>query len=416
MRGGTRYLRRSLVRASNTANAVRAFDRFGYASPLSFMAGWLTSELPLHTIAVQAIGTVRAARRGDLRSPAGALGLAIDVASWSQLYGIHRRAMQAGRVFDEALATELGTDWESHVAESWRPTERPLRASRLAQPFELARRTKCRHKNVSYGPAGRRNLLDVFQPDGIAPGAKAPVLLQVHGGGWIIGNKEEQGQPLMAHLCEQGWVCVAINYALSPKAKWPAHIVDVKRAIAWVKEHIAEYGGDPDFIVITGGSAGGHLSSLAALTANDPAYQPGFESADTPVQACVPFYGVFDFTNRDGNARRDMQSILERHVFPTRLDDDRETWDLASTMSRVHPDAPPFFVIHGTNDALAPVEQARTFVDLLRKDSQAPVVYAELPGAQHAYEIFWSPRTHATVLAVARFVAFVRSEHERVGL
>ena len=240
------------------------------------------------------------------------------------------------------------------------------------------------------------------------------MLLQVHGGGWIIGNKDEQGQPLMTHLTEQGWVCVAINYSLSPRAKWPAHIVDVKRAIAWVKEHIAEYGGDPDFIAITGGSAGGHLASLAALTANDPAYQPGFEHVDTTVQAAVPFYGVYDFTNRDGNARRDMQMVLEERVFPTRLDDDRETWDLASTMSRVHADAPPFLVIHGTNDALAPVEQARTFVSLLREVSAAPVVYAELPGAQHAYEIFWSPRTHASVQAVARFLALVRSDHDRV--
>ena len=59
----------------------------------------------------------------------------------------------------------------------------------------------------------------------------------------------------------------------------------VKRALAWVKQHIAEYGGDPDFIAITGGSAGGHLSSLAALTPNYPQFQPGFEDADTRVQA-----------------------------------------------------------------------------------------------------------------------------------
>ena len=56
-----------------------------------------------------------------------------------------------------------------------------------------------------------------------------------------------------------------------------------------VKTHIAEYGGDPDFVAITGGSAGGHLSSLAALTANDPAFQPGFEDADTRLQAAIPF-------------------------------------------------------------------------------------------------------------------------------
>ena len=80
-------------------------------------------------------------------------------------------------------------------------------------------------------------------------------------------------------------------------------------------------------------------------------------------------------------------------------------------MSRVRADAPPFFVVHGTNDSLAPVEQARSFVELLRKESTSPVVYAELPSTQHAFELFWSPRTIAAVDAVARFCALVRSEH-----
>ena len=122
----------------------------------------------------------------------------------------------------------------------------------------------------------------------------------------------------MAHLAERGWVCVAVNYRLSPRGTWPDHIVDVKRAIAWVKAHIAEYGGDPDFVAITGGSAGGHLSSLAALTPNVAGFQPGFEDADTSVQAAVPFYGVYDFTNRDGTSRADMEDMLARMVFKSK--------------------------------------------------------------------------------------------------
>ena len=77
-----------------------------------------------------------------------------------------------------------------------------------------------------------------------------PVLLQVHGGAWVIGEKEQQAKPLMYHMAQRGWVCVAINYRLSPKAAFPAHIVDVKKAIAWIREHIGEYGGNPDFIVV----------------------------------------------------------------------------------------------------------------------------------------------------------------------
>jgi acetyl esterase/lipase len=234
------------------------------------------------------------------------------------------------------------------------------------------------------------------------------VLLQVHGGGWVIGNKDQQAMPLMAHMADRGWVCVSINYRLSPRATWPDHIVDVKRALAWVKANIADHGGDPDFVAITGGSAGGHLASLAALSANEPSWQPGFEEADTSVVAAVPFYGVYDWTNRDGTGMAGMEDFLGKTVLKTRLEDDRETWDRASTMSWVGPDAPPFMVVHGSNDTLVPVEQARAFVAMLRAESKNPVAYAELPGAQHAFELFDSPRTLQTVPAIHRFLEAVR--------
>jgi len=235
--------------------------------------------------------------------------------------------------------------------------------------------------------------------------------VQVHGGAWMMGEKRGQAHPLMAHLAERGWVCVTINYRLSPRAQWPDHIVDVKRALAWTKANIAEHGGDPSFVVITGGSAGGHLSALAALTPGLAGFQPGFEDADTSVAAAVPFYGVYDFTNRDGSAGRALVPFLERRVMHSRLADNRAVWEEASPMSHVRPDAPPFFVLHGANDVLVPVEQARSFVRALRAVSRNPVVYAELPRAQHAFDVLPSVRVHHTVLAVERFLAVVRSEH-----
>ena len=125
----------------------------------------------------------------------------------------------------------------------------------------------------------------------------------------------------------------------------------------------------------------------------------------------MPFYGVYDFVNRHGTSSVEMEPFVGKHVFKSRLADDRARWEQASTISHVGPHAPPFFVLHGTNDSIVPVEQARTFVDELRKESTRPVVYAELPGAQHAYDIFPSVRTHASSHAVERFLAVVRSEH-----
>ena len=273
----------------------------------------------------------------------------------------------------------------------------------------MRRRDVERLHDVPYGSHGRRNKLDIYRRSDRP--TKCPVVIQVHGGAWIIGDKQQQGLPLVYHLASQGWVCVSINYRLSPRSTFPDHIVDVKRAIAWVKANIAEYGGDPDFVVITGGSAGGHLSSLAALTAGDPELQPGFAGADTSVKACVPFYGVYDFTNRSGEGRADLRGLLERLVIKQPFAEAREAYDRASPMSRVHGGAPPFLVIHGTHDTLVPVGEARVFVNLLRAASRAPVAYVELPQAQHAFEVFASVRTAHVIRGVARFLAFVYSQH-----
>jgi acetyl esterase/lipase len=175
--------------------------------------------------------------------------------------------------------------------------------------------------DIAYGPGGRYNLLDIWRHPDLPAGHRSPVLVQVPGGAWSVNDKRGQAYPLMSRMVELGWTCVSINYSRSPRNAWPAHIVDVKRAIAWVRDNIAEYGGDPGFIAMTGGSAGAHLSSLAALTANDPKLQPGFEDADTTVQAVVPYYGVYDLTNVE-HMHQMMQPFLEQFVMRAKLVDD----------------------------------------------------------------------------------------------
>jgi acetyl esterase/lipase len=259
--------------------------------------------------------------------------------------------------------------------------------------------------DISYGEYGRANHLDLWRRPDLNPDAKAPVLFQIPGGAWTTGNKRGQAHPLMSHLAELGWVCVAINYRHSPRNTWPDHIIDVKRALAWVKTHIAENGGDPDFVAITGGSAGGHLSSLAALTPNDLRFQPGFEDADTRVQAAVPFYGVYDFTRIEDAMHPSMPELLERMIIKQPHTTNLQSYIDASPVSHVSADAPPFFVLHGRNDSLVPVEQARSFVAKLRGVSTQPVVYAELPFAQHAFDMLGSVRAAHAAIAVEQFLA-----------
>jgi acetyl esterase/lipase len=228
----------------------------------------------------------------------------------------------------------------------------------------------------------------------------------------MMGSKDEQALPLMNQLAEMGWVCVTVNYRLSPHATFPEHLVDCKRALVWVKEHIAEYGGDPDFIAVTGGSAGGHLCALMGLTQNDPEYQPGFEDADTRVSCCLPYYGVYDFANRNQTLYNDaLLDVLEKRIMKGAPHEIPEAWDRASPVMRVTESAPPFFLVHGEKDTLVPVNEAREFSRVLAEKSAAPHAYAEIPGAQHAFELFLSLRTVQVNDASCRYLSLMHSEY-----
>jgi acetyl esterase/lipase len=360
---------------ATTANAIRPIGRGRLTSMPAFALGLGPSEFPLHTGLLHlAIGGLLS-RSGGTRGWRGKLGIAAHAASVAGLVAVYRTARRAGDVFDAALVEELGSDDRSHLGGPFTPKpEAALTRRQLVAPEMRMRRRYRSARDVSYGDFGLRNQLDVWKRSDLGTDARAPVLFQVHGGAWTMGRKEGQGEPLMAHLAERGWVCVTANYRLSPRATWPDHIVDVKRALAWTKANIAGHGGDPSFVVITGGSAGGHLCSLAALTPDLADFQPGFEDADTSVAAAVPFYGVYDFTNGHGADNAELERFLAERVFKSTLGENRSRWEQASPISHVGPHAPPFFVLHGTNDSLVPIEQPRAFVDELRKSSKQPVV------------------------------------------
>jgi len=281
------------------------------------------------------------------------------------------------------------------------------RAHLAVPPLMFATRTVRRERGLVFAEVdGARLRLDVYRGAAATPTpGPRPAVIQIHGGGWFAGSRWEQGIPLLNHLAQIGWTGFNIDYRLSPAATFPDQIIDVKRAIAWVRSNAAELGIDPEMICITGGSAGGHLTALAGLTANDAAYQPGFEGEDTSVAAAVPFYGVYDLTNSNGFYYPGMRDwVFEQIVFKRRYADDPEAFRSASPSFRVHPSAPPFLVIHGERDTLVPVADARDFVARLRAVSANPVRYIELPAAEHAFDLWPSERTARVVEGIGRFL------------
>jgi len=400
------YLAASVAGGCFTLSALVRGRRLSALVVPYFFAAWLTSELALHHLAWQAVATVAFVAGGALAAWPGWLGLGLTAASWAGLVLLHGRAAASAEVFARALRAGLAHEPRAAMLPVEPPGRVPWR--RIVRPFRMRRPEVERIRDIPYGPAGHRHRLDVYRPR--ERQGPCPTLLQIHGGGWTIGRKDQQGLPLMYHLAADGWLCAAANYRLSPKATFPDHLIDVKRALAWIRTEGPGYGADPRFVVVTGGSAGGHLASLLALTANDPQFQPGFEDVDTSVAACVPFYGVYDFLDRHGvRGNAAMLPFLERVVMKCSPQEHPERWDRASPIANVHAGAPPFFVIHGTHDALAYVEEARHFVEALRAASRNPVVYAELPGAQHAFDTFHSRRSAHAVDAVAYFLESVRA-------
>ncbi len=337
---------------------------------------------------------------GALDHRAGRIALWLTLATWGVYVLLVRRSLQTGAVMRAALA-EAGISTNGFVEIDWR---RAL----LAWPWRVPSNVE-RLEDIEYAPGLH---LDVYRARHGTP-AHAPILLQVHGGGWRGGNRRQQARPLMDRLAARGWICASITYPLSPAATFPEHLVAVKRAIVWLKREAPRRGGDPDSIIVTGGSAGGHLAALAALTPSDDSYQPGFEGEDTSVAGVVTLYGIYDFLNR--NRTRDGWPLIPNVVMKARPEDAPAAYRAASPLDRVTPAAPPWLLIHGAQDAVVPPHESRQFYAALADVSDSLVVYAELPGATHTFDIVHSIRTHITISGIARFAEHVVSRDEETA-
>lgn len=385
---------------------------FKYSFITQFFVGWLIIELAwLHGLLslafiLMAMGDFNGWSFGTL------VGVGISLFNAQRFWQLHQQGKDSAAIMENELTHELGEDYRQAITDDRRKTLGLSADNQWLKPFSFKSAQIERIEGLKYGPYPR-NTLDIFKPikDSDKP---RPVMLQIHGGGWVLGQGDKQGLPLRNKLVEAGWIFVSINYRLSPKDKFPAHLIDCKQALVWIKEHIAEYGGDANFIMTTGGSAGGHLCSLLALTANreQALLQPGFEDKDTRVQGAIPMYGVYDFVDRQQHRSAfSLEGFLEKTVMPESLSANPALWDLASPVAQVQADRPPFMVFHGELDTLSFVEDARFFVRNLKSSSEQTCVYVELPITQHAFDIFYSPRCVEAVDAMHRFAEHTYSQY-----
>jgi acetyl esterase/lipase len=295
------------------------------------------------------------------------------------------RALRARRAAEVALAAQLGARWREQIRPEFANRLRRRRpwARMLLMPWPFRPRSVVRFADIAYGENGEENRLDVYRHRSRPEGA--PTLLYFHGGGFTWGRKNFEARPLLHHLARQGWTCVSANYHLarSPIEGFPQHLIDAKRAIAWVRTHGAAHGVDPDNVFVAGSSAGAHLTAMASLTPGK--FQPGFESADTGVRAGIGLYGYYGALGDDGATS-------------------------TAPAAYVHGAATPFLIVHGTNDTYTPLEGAGQFVEALSAASPSAVALVALPGAQHSFDLFHSIRFETVVDTVEAFAAWIRSQ------
>jgi len=244
--------------------------------------------------------------------------------------------------------------------------------------------------DVTYStlPGYRPLIVDIYLPPReLGP---RPLILYVHGGGWVGGNTRHSGATgdfpaALAMLAAEGFVVASVEYRLAAEAEFPAQAHDVRAALRFLKGNAARYGIDPERTGIWGGSAGGHLAALAALSCGDASLDP--DGARVPagsecVQSAVIWYGVFDFaTQAETRAGGDPGIGTLLGCGDTCLAED---YAPASPVSYIDARDPPFLLIHGEDDQVVPVAQSRLAEERLGA-AGISVQSIYIPGVDHSF-------------------------------
>lgn len=358
--------------------SARPLARTGPLGAVSWLLSELVNESPSLALAYLLACAIPALVSGDFLTSGAVWWCAAGCASLAITPLLVRRSRQARPTLTRALDEAFGPDRPASPSR-WR-TRLPWWRI-VAMPLPIFPAGVRRRSGIRYGPH-RRHRLDVYTGRR-HHGDEQPVLIHLHGGHFRSGRKSFYSRPLLHAFARNGWVCVSGSYRLRP-ATYTDMLNDTKRIIAWAREHVAEFGGDPRFIVVAGTSAGAHLAITAALIAGDERFQAGFENSDTSVRAAIGLSGYYGPADRGGPPSR--------------------------PSAYAHPDAPPIMVVHGEQDTLVPPALQVDLVDKLRAMSTSPVVYANLPGAQHNFDLVHSLRSELVIDALWSFCELVRAD------
>jgi acetyl esterase/lipase len=346
------YLVATSLLAWCTLLALRPLRRPRPLAALSFRLGLVLNELPFVAFYLLLASTLLAFGQGDIDSAGGWAVFGLALLTTLGLVLVVRRGLRAGPVVERALDDGLGAGWRA--ASEW-----PLGCAAVSPwPASCSRRSR----SVAAMSSGRRTSATATRAGETCSTSTASAPIRRAAPRWstCMGavpkrQEEPRGASLIYRLASQGWVCVSANYRLRPAASFPDYLIDLKKVIAWMREHGHEYGADPAVMFVAGSSAGGHLAAMAALTPNDPAFQPGFEAANTSVTAAICLYGYYGSLHTEGRSPSSPEAYVGTH-------------------------APPFFVAHGDRDTVVFVEGARRFVERLGAPRPARSSTPSCPG------------------------------------
>ncbi len=248
------------------------------------------------------------------------------------------------------------------------------------------------YADVVYASTSSAQTLDLYLPSGSGP---FPVIINIHGGGFKLGDKSMVDKSLGQALLDDGYAIASIDYRLSGEAPFPAAVLDAKAAVRFLRANAATYHLDPDRIAAFGQSAGGNLASMLGTTGDvaefdDPAL--GNPEVSSRVQAVVNWFGPNDFGQMDAQAKaqgcsasdqtHNNSDSFESLYLGAAVPDVPELVRQANPMTYISPDDPPFIIQKGDQDCTVPIENTKMLADALTAGG-LDVQYDTLTGVGH---------------------------------